>query len=90
MVDINPQKYQIVSQAEGKVENCLEKHQGNVFNNLIAPFKNRNLIIFLVYFALWGFAVNLSTPFFNLYMLKNLSVDITWVTLFSLMGRQAR
>jgi hypothetical protein len=89
MVDINPQKYQIVSQAEGKVENCLEKHQGNVFNNLIAPFKDRNLIIFLVYFALWGFAVNLSTPFFNLYMLKNLSVDITWVTLFSSLSNGA-
>ena len=58
-------KYQIASQAEEKVENWLKKHQSNVFNNLIAPFKDRNLIIFLVYFALWGFAVNLSTPFFN-------------------------
>lgn len=70
MIDINPQDYGI---EDGQ----------NIFANLFAPFKDRNLVIFLVYFGLWGFAVNLSTPFFNLYMLENLNVDITWVTLFS-------
>ncbi len=55
----------------------------DALNNLIAPFQDRNLIFFLIYIAFWGFAVNLSTPFFNLYMLDNLDVDITWVTLFS-------
>ncbi len=86
MVDINPQKYQkyqTVSQVEYQIGNWRENHQEHLFNNLIAPFKDRNLVIFLIYFALWGFAVNLSTPFFNLYMLENLGVDITWVTLFS-------
>ena len=75
MIDINPQNYQI--------EDRQEDHQVNIFTNLIAPFKDRNLVIFLIYFGLWGFAVNLSTPFFNLYMLENLNVDITWVTLFN-------
>jgi MFS family permease len=79
MIDINPQKYRTASQGEYQAEH----HQTNLFNNLIAPFQERNLIIFLIYVALWGFAVNLSTPFFNLYMLENLNVDITWVTLFS-------
>jgi MFS family permease len=77
MIDVNPQKYQ-AEQSQEK-----EHHPINLFNNLIAPFHDRNLIIFLIYVALWGFAVNLSTPFFNLYMLENLGVDITWVTLFS-------
>ncbi|WP_103666261.1 MFS transporter [Pseudanabaena sp. BC1403] len=85
MIDINPQKHrtalQVECQSELKKEE--EHHQGNLFNNLIAPFQDRNLITFLVYVAFWGFAVNLSTPFFNLYMLENLGVDITWVTLFS-------
>ena len=75
MIDINPQNYQI--------EDKQEDDQVNIFTNLIDPFKDRNLVIFLIYFGLWGFAVNLSTPFFNLYMLENLNVDITWVTLFN-------
>ena len=77
MIDVNPQKYQ------AKQEPKKEPYQTNLFNNLIAPFQDRNLIFFLIYVAFWGFAVNLSTPFFNLYMLENLHVDITWVTLFS-------
>lgn len=85
MIDINPQKYrtacQVEYQSEQKKEH--EHHQTNLFNNLIAPFRDINLIIFLIYVSFWGFAVNLSTPFFNLYMLENLGVDITWVTLFS-------
>jgi Na+/melibiose symporter-like transporter len=79
MIDINPQKYQAKYQSKPEKEH----HETNLFNNLIAPFQDRNLIIFLIYVALWGFAVNLSTPFFNLYMLENLNVDITWVTLFN-------
>ena len=75
MIDVNPQKYQAEQEQE-----C---YQINLFNNLITPFQDRNLIFFLIYVALWGFAVNLSTPFFNLYMLENLDVDITWVTLLS-------
>ncbi|OIP75047.1 MAG: MFS transporter [Oscillatoriales cyanobacterium CG2_30_44_21] len=73
MIDINPQDYQ----------DAQEDDQINLFDNLIAPFQDRNLIFFLIYIAIWGFAVNLSTPFFNLYMLENLDVDITWVTLLS-------
>ncbi len=75
MIDINPQSYQ--TQTEPKHD------QFNLFNNLIAPFQDRNLIFFLIYVAIWGFAVNISTPFFTLYMLENLDVDITWVTLLS-------
>ena len=77
MIDINPQEYQAEKASE-------QEHSPiDIFKNLISPFRDRNLIIFLFYVALWGFAVNLSTPFFNLYMLDNLRVDITWVTLFS-------
>lgn len=85
MIDINPQKHQI----EELRKDAQETHNHNLCNSLIAPFKDRNLVIFLVYFCLWGFAVNLSTPFFNLYMLKNLDVDITWVTLFGSLSNGA-
>lgn len=77
MIDLNPQEYQTVGVERG------------LFKDLSAPFQDRNLIIFLIYFSFWGFAVNLSNPFFNLYMLENLGVDITWVTLFSSLGSGA-
>jgi MFS family permease len=72
MRDINPQDYQTKQQ-----------QQESLFVGLTASLEDPNLVIFLIYFALWAFAVNLSTPFFNLYMLDNLDLDLTWVTLFS-------
>jgi MFS family permease len=48
------------------------------------PFlQDTNFLLFLLYFALWMFAVNLSAPFFNLYMLDNLNIDVSWVTLYN-------
>ena len=79
MIDIDPQEF-IVGKAS-PVENR-EQHE-SLWAGLIAALKDPNLVMFLIYFALWGFAVNLSTPFFNLYMLDNLNLDITWVTIFS-------
>jgi MFS family permease len=75
MLDINPQAYR--NQAQ---------QSESLFTGLTASLADRNLVIFLIYFALWAFAVNLSTPFFNLYMLDNLDVDLNWVTLFSSIG----
>ena len=69
MEDINPQRYQAA--------------HPSLLKDLSATLSDRNLKIFLIYAAIWGFAINLSTPFFNLYMLNNLGLDITWVTLFN-------
>jgi MFS family permease len=44
---------------------------------------DRNFQRFLAYFSFWMFAVNLSNPFFNLYLLQNLSIDISWVTVYN-------
>lgn len=46
-------------------------------------WQNTNFLKFLLYFNFWTFAVNLSTPFFNLYMLDNLNLDISQVTLYN-------
>ncbi|WP_206602807.1 MFS transporter [Leptolyngbya ohadii] len=45
--------------------------------------------LFLVYFALWGFGISLSSPFFNLYLLDNLSLDLSWVTVYNGLGAGA-
>ena len=73
IVDVNPQKMM----PEGKSAAC--DHSTEPTSKW---FKDTNFLIFLLYFALWMFAVNLSAPFFNLYMLDNLHLDVSLVTLY--------
>lgn len=42
-----------------------------------------NALLFLLYFSGWMFATNLSVPFYSLYMLNNLGLDISQVTLYN-------
>lgn len=46
-------------------------------------WQDKNFLIFLLYFGFWTFAVNLSAPFFNIYLLDNLALDVRWVTLYN-------
>ncbi|MEO0688211.1 MAG: MFS transporter, partial [Cyanobacteria bacterium J06649_11] len=59
--------------------------EANINRHLSQPpsmWKDTNFLIFLGYFSLWMFAFNLSTPFFNLYMLDTLDLDVSWVTVY--------
>ncbi len=51
--------------------------------------KNANFLKFLLYSGLWSFAVNLSAPFFNLYLLDNLAIDVSLVTIYNSLGAGA-
>ncbi len=42
-----------------------------------------SLIAFLCYFALWTFSFNISAPFFNVYLLNSLHLDLSQVTLYN-------
>lgn len=42
-----------------------------------------NFMTFLLYVGVWMFAVSLSNPFFQLYMLDTLSLDVGWVTIYT-------
>ncbi|MDF5708661.1 MAG: MFS transporter [Nostoc sp. S4] len=46
-------------------------------------WKNSNFLRFIVYLSLWTLAVNLSSPFFNLYMLDTLDLDVSYVTIYN-------
>ncbi len=50
---------------------------------LPAILKDYNFLIFLGYLILWTFAVNLSAPFFNIYLLKDLNLDVSLVTIYN-------
>lgn len=84
MADVDPQADQATStsstpttSASSEVRSFSSHHaESNIY-------KNPNFLTFLFYFSFWTFAVNVSAPFFNIYMLDNLSLDISWVTLYN-------
>lgn len=71
MVDVNPQEQR--HEEQGKQREL----------SFLACFRDANFLRFLIYFSIWMFAVNLSAPFFNLYMLDNLALDVSWVTIYN-------
>jgi MFS family permease len=71
MTDINPQ-------AEAKHKS----HATAATTSKASHHLAANSIKFLVYISLWTFAVNISAPFFNLYLLDNLKIDVSWVTVY--------
>ena len=73
MADVNPQ----APLPENKVRKKQEAREST-----FKWYKDANFLTFLVYFALWMFTVNLSAPFFNLYLLDNLHLDVSLVTLY--------
>jgi MFS family permease len=75
MVDVNPQ----IQRQEITPEPPVSAPQMAV----PACLRDRNFLCFLLYFGVWMFAVNLSAPFFNLYLLENLQVDLRWVTIYN-------
>ncbi len=85
--DINPQYQNCVEVKNFSENKALEiSNQTNQINQTFSQspsvWKDSNFLIFLAYFGLWMFAFNLSTPFFNLYMLDTLNLDVSWVTVY--------
>lgn len=74
MTDVNPQKTLSPNKSiASKNSNVAASHW----------FKDTNFLIFLFYYASWAFTVSLSAPFFNLYLLDNLHLDVSLVTIYS-------
>ncbi|MBD2356219.1 MFS transporter [Tolypothrix sp. FACHB-123] len=51
-------------------------------NEFASIWNNWNFLRFLLYFGLWMLAFNISAPFFNFYMLDQLHLDVSCVTLY--------
>jgi MFS family permease len=89
MLDVDPQVQDEIGEKErelgrGEVGDMREKNQVPLHHRFVAFLsKDINFLLFLLYVCLWMFAVNLSAPFFNLYMLDNLAIDVRWVTLYN-------
>ncbi|MEH1907834.1 MAG: MFS transporter [Nostoc sp.] len=88
-VDMNPQSqntYISEIQSEVAKDESYEIPQSiHIPKNQLTEsiWKNSNFLIFLLYFSFWTLAVNLSAPFFNLYMLDTLDLDVSYVTIYN-------
>jgi MFS family permease len=56
---------------------------------LAEPFRSRNFRRLMVFMGTWLFSVNLAVPFFTVYMLKSLDLDLSSVTLLAIAGQLA-
>lgn len=79
MVDVNPQLYK----KDAENDRLADKKEKQITDFVPLALKDSNFLMFILYFSLWTFAVNLSAPFFNIYLLKNLSLDVSLVTIYS-------
>ncbi|MEG4289330.1 MFS transporter [Microcoleus sp. C2C3] len=79
MVDVNPQLYK----KDAENDRLSDKKEKQITDFVPSALKYSNFLMFILYFSLWTFAVNLSAPFFNIYLLKNLSLDVSLVTIYS-------
>jgi MFS family permease len=84
MVDVNPQDTSYLSSQKNSTEPDASPES---IAAAIAPppafWRDGNFLKFLLYFHVWTFSVNLSAPFFNVYMLDELGLDLNHVTFYN-------
>jgi Na+/melibiose symporter-like transporter len=93
MADVNPQLQQALAEPDRRIGEQGPLHEAHELSieidDIIETSKkedSKNKIdfwMFLIYYSGWMFAFSLSAPFFNLYMLDNLNLSISQVTLYS-------
>jgi MFS family permease len=92
MVDVNPQDHNYLAVDLSDAEKAIESNSATpaepVAADLIPPasppfWQDGNFLKFLFYFLFWTFSVNLSAPFFNVYLLDELGLDLSHVTLYN-------
>ena len=49
------------------------------FTLVMKPFKDRNFKNLIMFMGSWNFAVNLAAPFFTVYMLRRLEMDLSFI-----------
>ncbi len=57
----------------------MHSNGGNVFRMMLEPFKNINFRRLMMFLMVWNFAINLAAPFFTVYMLKNIDLEMSTV-----------
>lgn len=81
MADVNPQQQKLISSKTSLEPSVTESEESLLAQDSF--LQDYKFLKFLLYFCFWMFAVNLSTPFFALYMLSWLNLDVRYVTIYS-------
>ncbi|AFZ19146.1 MFS transporter [Allocoleopsis franciscana] len=80
MTDVNPKRVHATHSDLG---------ERSSLKTIFSFLEDANFLKFLLYSGLWSFAVNVCAPFFNLYLLDDLSIDVSVVTLYNSIGAGA-
>jgi len=67
-------------------EPSMERKNGNL-KTLIQPFKDKNFRKLVMAMGLWSFAVNMTSPFFAVYMLKSLDLSVSQVMILTVISQ---
>ena len=59
----------------------------SIWQRLLAPVRDHNFRLLLMFLSLWGFASNLAIPFFAVYMLVRLEFPLGWVIALSILSQ---
>ncbi|MBP2146941.1 MFS family permease [Methanofollis sp. W23] len=62
----------------------LEPNFGEILKE---PFADKNFKNLLIFLGSWNFAINLAAPFFTVYMLQRIGLDISWVIALAVMSQ---
>lgn len=63
-----------------------EPYQG-IWPLIVQPFKDANFRRLLIYLGCWSFAVNFCGPFFAVYMISRLNLNMTWILALSVLSQ---
>jgi Na+/melibiose symporter-like transporter len=80
MTDVNPQLLKVVG------SDTPQPYRSGIHLRFL---NDANFLKLLLYLAIWCFGVNVSAPFFNLYMLDDLDIDVSLVTIYNGLGSGA-
>jgi MFS family permease len=83
MADVNPKLQQTLSALQAELPPSESQSDVKSASEPSSKTEQSKFWILLTYFGGWMFAFSLSAPFFNLYMLDNLNLPITLVTLYT-------
>ncbi len=64
------------------------KSSGNkhFFKQLLMPLANVSFRRFIIFASCWGFSVSIVSPFFSVYMIKNLQIPFSLITIFGVVS----
>jgi len=58
------------------------KDKGFNFSVFFQPLKDRNFLTLILFVSAWMFAIQLAAPFYGVFMIENLKIDFSTITIF--------